>query len=314
MVISTLNRPNILNHLTAQQIASSLAQAVIIVDNTSQIQYVNMAFTEITGYSPKEVIGRNPRLLQSGKQSRLFYKRMWTSLLDTGHWQGEICNRRKNGSLYTESLAINPIKDNHGRVTHYIGIFSDISRKKRTEEALRHRAFHDPLTNLPNRPFFLAYLDRVLARARRDRAAVAVLFIDLDKMKWVNDTLGHAAGDRVLQETAARLVSCVREADSVARLGGDEFTVVVDDIKDKGDALKVSDKILRSLAVPFIINGRKVNLSASVGVSLYPDHGATVNTLMYRADAAMYRAKTRGGGRLQCFGASHQPFSFAKAS
>lgn len=287
--------------IRTNDLIESLLEGVIITDVRGTIQFVNTTFCDVTGYSADEVLGKNPRLLQSGKHAPLFYKEMWNSLLRTGRWQGEICNRRKNGELYTEWLTLTCLRNNVGRVTHYVGVFSDISERKHAEEEIWHRAHHDLLTGLPNRSLFLVHLEQALVKARRDRTTLAVLFVDLDRVKQVNDTLGHGAGDQLLQEVAHRLRSTLREVDVAARFGGDEFVLFLPDLRRYKDIFKIADKVLHVLREPISAEGHTVNVSASIGISIYPDDGVDVHTLIDHADRAMYEAKREGRDRFKMF-------------
>lgn len=281
-------------NITAEQITDNLLEGVIITSPTGTIEFVNAAFSDVTGYSLSEAVGRNPRFLQSGKNSPSFYSTMWEHIKETGHWQGEICNRKKNGELYTEWLTITTIQDEHGRIAHYLGVFSDISKKKRAEEAVWYKAHHDSLTGLPNRAQFSSHCEQGLALARRNRSLLAVSFLDLDHLKSVNDRLGHLAGDRLLQEVAKRMQATIREVDIVARLGGDEFALLLPDIKSRRDAVLIAEKLLAALRAPFDLDGQRVKTTASIGISVYPEDGIDVTSLIGLADAAMYEAKRHG--------------------
>jgi diguanylate cyclase (GGDEF)-like protein/PAS domain S-box-containing protein len=274
-------------------------EGVVITTPDATILTVNAAFTEVTGYTAEEVIGQTPRVLYSGRQSEDFYRRMWGDLTKKGGWQGEIWNRRKNGDIYLEWLTINALRSEKGEITHYVAIFSDITSEKETEERLHYLAHYDPLTGLSNRVLFQDRFKSALARARRNGSMVAVLFMDLDGFKEVNDTLGHNAGDMLLSLVAGRLGGLLRETDTVGRLGGDEFAIVVPDItgNGQGGARSVAEKVIVALSDPFDIDGQKARVSASVGISLYPTDGLDVDNLINRADKAMYEAKRTGKNR-----------------
>ena len=275
----------------AAKVFGSAAEGILVTDAQAAIISVNKAFTEITDYVPDEVKGKNPRLLQSGRHDAEFYKQMWNSLTETGQWRGEIWNRRKDGDAYLEWLTISAVKNKRGQVTNYVGVFTDITSRKRAEERLRRLATHDPLTNLPNRELFEDRLGHAVALARRTRALSAVILLDLDHFKTINDTMGHAAGDRVLQAVAERLAACTRECDTVARLGGDEFTVVLGAISDPQHCAAVAQRILDELAKPLVLDGRELSVTASIGISLFPADGQDPESLLENADTAMYRAK-----------------------
>ncbi|SCA55511.1 conserved hypothetical protein [Candidatus Terasakiella magnetica] len=285
----------------AQTVFETTSEAIIVTDLQNGIQAVNPSFTRVTGYSEEEVIGKDPGFLSSGRQDKEFYHNMWMQLCEKGRWQGEIWNRRKNGDLYAEWLSISAVHDETGKITQYVAVFSDITKRKKAEELIRHQANFDALTNLPNRNLFLDRLSRSMVRAKRNGTQVALMFLDLDRFKSVNDTLGHNIGDALLQETAQRLLGCVRETDTVSRLGGDEFTVIIPDIKHTYDIEKVSMKVLHELSQTFSIEGHDIFLSASVGITVYPDDGVELEALMRNADTAMYQAKEAGRNSFRFF-------------
>jgi diguanylate cyclase (GGDEF)-like protein/PAS domain S-box-containing protein len=279
----------------AAAVFENTTEAVIITDPGGRMVAVNRAFTAISGYSEQEALGETPRLLRSGRHDEGFYQAMWASIRSTGHWQGEVWNRRKDGSVYPGWLNISAVRDADGAVTHYVGVFADISPVKEAEERLAHMAHHDPLTGLPNRLLFLARLEHALDRARREGGRVGVLFMDLDHFKKVNDTLGHPAGDLLLQHSAQRLRRALREQDTVARLGGDEFTVLLEGpgTDDRG-VCQVAEKLIATLSEVFDLEGRSAYVSASIGISLYPEDGQDATTLLKHADSALYHAKDAG--------------------
>lgn len=273
-------------------VIQAMQDGVVITDSRGAIMAANDAFCAVTGYDRKELIGRNPRLLHSGKHGRSYYRRMWRSLKDDGRWQGEIWNRRKGGALYPEWLTISAIKDRWGQTLCYLGVARDITSPKLNEERLQHLAQYDPLTSLPNRRLFNEQLARALA-SRRAAGRVAVLFLDLDHFKDINDRWGHRAGDAFLQAVGARLRGCVRRGDVVARLAGDEFAVLLQRISGRPDAARVARKILRVLRKPFTVLGRRAAVSASIGACLF-DKRLTAERLLARADLAMYAVKKDG--------------------
>jgi diguanylate cyclase (GGDEF)-like protein len=219
---------------------------------------------------------------------------MWKSLIEVGHWEGELWNRRKDGVAYLEKLAIYTLKDAQGKVVNRIGVFSDITQSRAEQETVAHHAQHDFLTNLPNRMLFRDRFKQHLARARRDEKKFAVMYIDLDRFKPVNDKLGHQVGDQLLVAVAARLKLQVREVDTVSRFGGDEFAILLSEITTRNDVTNLADKILVALSLPFILDGHTVNISGSLGIAMYPDDGSDMDTIMSKADAAMYKAKHNG--------------------
>lgn len=270
-------------------------EGITVTDAQSRIQLVNKAFSDTTGYSAEEVIGKTPALLKSGRQTETFYKDFWCALQENGEWRGEIWNQRKNGAVYAEWLNVSAVRNLHGEVEHYVAIFSDITERKEREEIITFQAFHDALTGLPNRLLFKDRLDQALALAKRHKQRIpAVMFLDLDKFKQVNDTLGHDVGDLLLKEVAVRLKNCVRATDTVARLAGDEFTVLLPEITDRADAEAVAEKILAAMREPIQLGPEARVITTSIGVSLYPEHGRDGETLMKCADTAMYHVKSTG--------------------
>jgi diguanylate cyclase (GGDEF)-like protein/PAS domain S-box-containing protein len=279
----------------------SIADGILVTDPHQRIVSVNKAFTRITGYSENELIGRTPKALQSGRHDDNFYSDMWSELQETGHWKGEIWDRRKSGEVYPQLLSISAIRDQAGALTHYVGVSTDISSLKRYEEELHHQAHHDALTGLPNRALFQERFGETLNRAQRHGHQCAILFLDLDHFKNINDSLGHAVGDLLLQAVAKRLASSVREVDTVARFGGDEFAVLLDVIDDSQGAATVAQKLLDVLASPFQIEAHEFFVSASIGIGCYPQDGERAEDLFKNADTAMYRAKSEGRNNYQFF-------------
>jgi len=276
-------------------------EGIIITDPETRILAVNPAFTLITGFSPEDVVGRSPGVLRSGYHTPEFYEAMWTSIRDTGSWSGEIYNRRKDGHVYPEQISIGTVRGPDGEVRHYVGTFLDISERKEAESRIRHLAEFDTLTQLPNRALLTDRLSQAIAMARRNGDKLAVLFIDLDRFKNINDSLGHATGDRILQEVASRLCLIVRESDTVSRLGGDEFVVVVTSLEHAGNAMPTAQKILASLGRPYQIDDHELQLTPSIGIAIYPDNGNDNESLLKNADAAMYHAKSSGRNNFQFF-------------
>ena len=272
-----------------------VADSIFITDANGVIEYINPAFESITGYCREEALGQTPRVIKSGKHDEQFYQQIWETLLEGEVYRNVFINRRKDGELYHEAVTITPLTDEHGKITHFISSGKDITESIQTQERLHHLAHHDALTGLPNRILFVDRLKHALIRAERRKRAVAVMFLDMDRFKIVNDTLGHEAGDRLLQAMAARLHACVREGDTVARFGGDEFAGFLSDVASPEDVALVVTKFLDALAPPFMIDGHELFISGSIGISLYPEDGTDTQTLMKNADTAMYRAKQRGG-------------------
>jgi len=295
VVEDVTERKRLEDHLRmAATVFENTGDGLFITDSDCRIIHVNRAFTAITGYQPDEVLGQTPRVLSSGRHGADFYSRMWQALETAGRWQGEIWDRRQTGEMFVGWQSIAVVRNPDGGVTNYVAVISDITSRKQVEERLSYAANHDPLTRLPNRTLFHERLSRALARAQRNQDVVALLFIDLDHFKQVNDTQGHLAGDMLLQQVAERLSSSIRLGDTVARLAGDEFTVLLEEIQDPRDAAIVAHKIVRMLGEPFDLNGATASISSSVGVAVYPADAGDAETLIKLADAAMYRAKHLG--------------------
>ncbi len=276
-------------------------EGVMITDASERITMINRAFTTITGYEEDEALGQTPRLLKSGRHNADFYAAMWASIQATGHWQGDLWNRRKNGEIYPEWLSISTVENEHHQITHYVGAFSDISSLKQSQEKLNFLAHHDLLTGLSNRLLFNTHLEHSIERARRSQKSLAVMFFDLDHFKNVNDTLGHAAGDELLCWMAQHLTALVRAEDTVARMGGDEFAMLIEAVDEPGNAATVACKLLDLFSQPLQLHRHEFFISASIGISLYPDDGTDADTLIRNADAAMYQAKAQGRNNYQFY-------------
>jgi len=277
-------------------IMDNIRDAVIITDLASKILAVNPAFTEITGYTEAEVLGENPRLLRSGRHDQAFYQDMWTSLRETGQWRGEIWNRRKDGEIYPELLTISTVRNEQGEPVYCLGVATDLSQLRRDEERFQQLVHYDPLTGLPNRLLLEARLQHTLERASREGNKAAVLVIDLDQFKVINDSHGHAAGDALLIAVIHRLRSRLRQADTLSRLAGDQFVLVLESLHEYQEAEIMAGSIQAAMEEPFILpDGGKAYVRASVGISVYPQDGATAQALLIGADAAVHRAKQLGG-------------------
>lgn len=285
----------------AATIFEASSEAMIVTDADNRIITVNPAFTTLTGYTLKEVTGKNPSLLKSDKQTKAFYQEMWQMLDTTEHWDGEVWNLRKNGELYAEWLSINVIYNEDGSKRLHVAIFSDITEKKQADELIWSYANYDQLTHLPNRRLFRDRLEQCIKQAVRSKNSFALMFIDLDRFKEINDSLGHDMGDKLLKEASARINQCVREMDTVARMGGDEFTVIVSQISDPVYAGVVAESIIRKLSRPFNIDGAQMDISASIGIAIYPADGENPEQLLKHADNAMYAAKSMGRGGFSYF-------------
>lgn len=270
------------------------ANAVVITNAKGDIEYVNPKFCEITGYLREEVMGHNPRLLKSGEMAPEVYRNLWDALLAGKEWFGEFRNRKKDGELYWCLQSISPVKDERGGVTHFVAISEDISGRKLAESTIRHLAYYDHLTGLPNRRLFRDRLDQAAATARRSGHLLALLYLDVDRMKHVNDTLGHAAGDTLLKAVAGRILDVVREEDTVARLEGDEFAILLSEIRTAENSARVAEKLAQALKLPFRVMERDLYVTASVGISLYPQDTEDLDTLNQNADIALHRAKELG--------------------
>ena len=285
----------------ASLVLENSSEALLVTDRNNFIVDVNPAFTRLTGYAVDEVIGKNPKFLQSGRHGKDFYREMWNILELEGQWQGEIWNRRKNGEIYAEWLTINSINHEDGTLHRRVALFSDITEKKKTEELIWNQANFDYLTKLPNRRMFRDRLSQDIKKSHRAGEKLALLVLDLDHFKEVNDTLGHDLGDVLLVEAARRITACVRESDTVARLGGDEFTIILADLEETSSVERVAEEIIHSLNQPFHLNGDHAYVSASIGIALYPDDANELEDLLKDADQAMYVSKRAGRNRFSYF-------------
>jgi diguanylate cyclase (GGDEF)-like protein/PAS domain S-box-containing protein len=286
----------------ANMVYRNTGEAMIVTDAEDRVIAINPAFSNITGYRPEEIIGRNISVFQHGAEDQFAYQAMQESIRSSGRWQGEIWNVRKGGERFAEWLTVNTIFAEDGRVDRRVMLISDITEQKKSDELIWKQANYDALTGLPNRRLFRDRLELEIRKAHRAELKMAVLFLDLDRFKEVNDTLGHDAGDKLLVEAAQRLVECVRESDTVARLGGDEFIIVLSELDDSTNVERVAESIVRRLAEPFLLGEATVSVSASVGITLYPEDGEAADVLLKNADQAMYVAKNAGRDRFNYFG------------
>ncbi|MDO9011603.1 MAG: EAL domain-containing protein [Gallionella sp.] len=287
-------------------IAFEIDEGMLVTDEHSVIIRVNQAFTRLTGYSAGEAIGKTPALLQSGRHDAAFYRQMWDCIRRDHHWQGEIWNQRKNGEIFPEWLNISAVLGTDGAITNYIGSFIDITQRKQAEDEIHNLAFYDPLSQLPNRRFLLNRLRQAVAVSARNQTGGALLFIDLDNFKTLNDTKGHDIGDMLLIEVARRLQGCVRDGDTVSRFGGDEFVLLLEGLSEEKahaavQARGVGEKILAALSQPYLLEGCELYSSSSMGITLFIDHGEKLDELLKQADTAMYEAKKSGRNTLRFF-------------
>ncbi|MGM0692331.1 MAG: EAL domain-containing protein [Pseudomonadota bacterium] len=285
----------------AERVIDSSLEGIIITDAATRIEFVNPAFTHMTGYSLEEAAGRTPAMLSSGRHDGDFYRDMWQTLQARGYWRGEIWNRRKSGQLFLELLTITAIHDDQGEVTNYAALFTDITHIRENEEQVRRLAYYDPLTRLPNRRLLEDRLDLAMRHAHRHQQRLAVIFLDLDHFKQVNDALGHAVGDELLVKVSRRLRGHLREDDTLARQGGDEFIVLIHEVEEVDDVTRVARRLVESVSAPFEVGGQVFRVGCSLGISLYPDDGEDVEVLVRHADAAMYRAKQEGRNTYRLF-------------
>jgi diguanylate cyclase (GGDEF)-like protein/PAS domain S-box-containing protein len=266
---------------------------MLVTDSAARILAVNPAFTRLTGWSEHEVVGRNPRILQSGRHDRGFYRDLWAVLAESGHWQGTIWDRRRDGRLYCGQISIDAARGQDGALHGYVGAILTQGSREPSEVRLRRLAYTDALTGLANRILLADRIERAVAGARRNRSSTAVLVMDLDGFKQVNDAHGHHVGDDLLRKVGARLARGMRDADTVARLGGDEFVVLVPELEGPDRAEPVARRVMRLFERPFAVAGGKIHVGVSIGIGTYPRDGADAKTLLVAADAAMYRAKRK---------------------
>jgi diguanylate cyclase (GGDEF)-like protein/PAS domain S-box-containing protein len=285
----------------AERAFQNTAEGITVTDVKGNIVSTNPAFEAITGYTYEEVTGENPRFLKSGHHDDSFYREMWNTLLETGHWRGEIWNRRKNGDVYPEWLTISAVRDSHGETTHYVGVFTDISQIKEAQDQINFLAHHDALTKLPNRALFLERFEHALMHAQRENNSIALLFLDLDRFKTLNDTLGHPQGDQVLLEVSRRINRIIRASDTLARLGGDEFVLLLEEKTDAQHAAVVARKLIDMFSQPMIIGEHELVVTASIGITLFPNDGDDTDMLIRHADRAMYEAKKQGRNTYRFF-------------
>jgi len=296
--------------ITERELASLIyknsSQSMYVSDSNNNIISINPAFTTVTGYTQNDVLGKNPKILSSGKQDKNFYKKMWNFIEKNGYWNGELLDKRKNGEIYSQELKINSVVNDNGVIDHYVALFSDITEKKKSEEIIIKQANFDSLTHLENRRMFKLRLEQEIDRSSRSKIPFAVLFIDLDHFKDVNDSLGHDVGDLLLIEASQRIKNTLRESDIIARFGGDEFTIILTEINETLGIDNTAEKIITALTAPFILGKDTIYLSASIGITLYPTDSKKGLELLRNADQAMYEAKKMGRSRFHYFTPSMQ--------
>ncbi len=285
----------------AASVFHNTVEGILVTDADSTILSVNPSFTQITGYTAEEAIGKTPRILKSKHHDQAFYAAMWRDINTTGHWQGEIWNRRKNGEVYLEQLTITKVHRSNSEPIQYVSVFNDITKSRYNDERIKHLAFHDALTDLPNRFLLMDRLDHQMAKAERDKSCLAVMFLDLDRFKAVNDTLGHEIGDDLLRSVAQKLQAQVRQSDTVSRLGGDEFIILLDSPANDEEVAYIAGRVLAAIREPMEFRGRAAQVGASIGIAMFPRDGNTPVELIQRADAAMYAVKERGRNTYRFF-------------
>lgn len=285
----------------AEKILQNTSEGVMITDGKSRIITVNPAFEIVTGYTKEEVVGNNPNILQSGIHDEQFYKNMWNQMYENGFWKGEIWNKRKNGDVFLEWITISSIKDEEGYITNFVAVFSDITDRKHAEDQLRYLAHNDSLTGVANRYSLNKRLEDLIYTAEKYNQLLAILFLDLDRFKQINDTLGHNYGDMLLKKVSTRLKGLLKNKDMIARLGGDEFVIVLPNLKHPKEAVQMAEMIIEEFTKPFHLNVHEVYVSTSIGVSLYPLDGMDIETLLRTADKAMYEAKSGGRNQFEIY-------------
>lgn len=279
----------------ATQVYQSITDGVIVTDEKSTIVSINSAFTDITGFAEAEVLGKKPFALIFGQDDKGFYEEVRKTLKSAGKWKGEVINKKKNGESFVEEISVTEVRDGNGNIINYVGIVADITERRHLEDETRHQAYHDPLTGLANRRLFAERLTEAITLAESQQHMTAVIFLDLDYFKLINDSLGHHQGDQVLRMVAERLTRCVGEHKTVSRLGGDEFNILLPHVNSPEDAAKVAGEILETLRQPFVLQGSEYFITASIGISMFPDDARDEETLVRNADTAMYLAKKQRG-------------------
>lgn len=284
----------------SEKVFQKVSEGIMITDLSKKIMHVNPAFEIVTGFQRDEVIGHTPRILQSGIHQKEFYQKMWVEVHSKGEWKGEIWNRRKSGEIYPEWLNIMAVRNNEGEIQNYCGIFTDLTDRKSVEKELKEMALTDSLTGVSNRYDFAERMEQLLATSEKYDISHSLLFLDLDRFKQINDSLGHEIGDLLLIEVANRIRALLKNKDIIARYGGDEFVVALSAIKHPREAARLAEDIIDALGRPFLLNGEEIYISTSIGISLYPNDGETTDVLLRKADKAMYFSKDNGRNQF-CF-------------
>lgn len=297
-----------------KEIFERCVEGIVITDNNARIEWINPAFTKITGYEFSEVVGKNPSILKSDRHNRDFYKSMWESLINSGSWEGEIWNRRKSGEAYPEKLSIGVIKDKLGRTIKYVSVFNDLTKIKESEEFIKYHSYHDALTDLPNRQLYADRLRKAILSAKRNGNGLAVMFIDMDDFKRINEGFSHIIGDVLLKRVGERLKASIEEDETVARMSGDEFTILLPYIDKENDAIKAAKNIMENFELPFSIKGYEIFVNLSIGICIYPYDGEDVGVLVGNAHSAMYRAKEYSGSRYQLYTTAMNKMAIEKIS
>lgn len=280
----------------AQKVLEHTTEAIMVTDKDARIVMTNPAFTSLTGYNEKQAIGQKTNILRSGHHDALFYKYLWSSLLRTGQWVGELANRKRSGEVYIQKTNISAVYDKQGDISHFVCVMSDITEQKRDFDNIRFQALHDTLTKLPNRVHFEARAEKTLSKARNSDRHFAILFVDLDKFKPINDTYGHLVGDKLLISLAERMAHALRPSDMVARIGGDEFLILADELHHPDEAQRLAERLMKIILTPVTIDDISLHISASIGIAAYPEDAKQINQLIHAADQAMYEAKRQGMG------------------
>ena len=310
--LGCINKVDLIHHINRNDIIQkklkfsnivfeNSTEGIMITNKDNKIISINKAFNNITGYAFEEIEGLDPKVLQSGKHNQIFYSKLWEDIKKNGFWKGEIWNRKKNGEIYQEWLNISEVKDEQGNITNYISLFSDITKIKDSKSKIEYLSHHDALTDLPNRLLLNARLNKSIEKANEECQSLAVLFLDIDNFKIINDSYGHTIGDKIIKLVSKRLQKNIRKNDTIARIGGDEFIIVIEDIQEQKNVQKIVNKILKDFIEPIKLQEYLFDTTISIGVSLFPQHGLNYEDLIKHADTAMYCAKDSGKNQVQFY-------------